>query len=93
MIARHAAVAALAGQAGNRARAGVLRSLPSGWRNVPSAPQRISYAAGGEEYAVAYRLPGSRARRAAEARRAADAARAGEAGLKPGLAPDAWPWR
>jgi biotin carboxyl carrier protein len=36
----------------------VLRSLPSGWRNVPSAPQRISYAAGGEEYAVAYRLAG-----------------------------------
>jgi propionyl-CoA carboxylase alpha chain len=39
----------------------VLRSLPSGWRNVPSAPQRISYAAGGEEYAVAYRLPGGTA--------------------------------
>jgi biotin carboxyl carrier protein len=37
----------------------VLRSLPSGWRNVPSAPHRVSYAAGGEEYAVSYRLHGA----------------------------------
>jgi propionyl-CoA carboxylase alpha chain len=54
---RHAAAAALAGQAAHRAAARVLRSLPSGWRNVPSAPQRVSYAAGDEEYAVSYRLP------------------------------------
>jgi propionyl-CoA carboxylase alpha chain len=56
---RHAAAAALAGQAAHRAAARVLRSLPSGWRNVPSAPQRVSYAAGDEEYAVSYRLPGA----------------------------------
>jgi propionyl-CoA carboxylase alpha chain len=56
---RHAAVAALAGQAAHRAAARVLRSLPSGWRNVPSAPQRASYAAGEQEYAVSYRLPGA----------------------------------
>ena len=55
---RHAAAAALAGQAAHRAAARVLRSLPSGWRNVPSAPQRVSYAAGDEEYAVSYRLRG-----------------------------------
>ena len=36
----------------------MLRSLPSGWRNVPSAPQRVSYAAGDEPYAVSYRLHG-----------------------------------
>jgi propionyl-CoA carboxylase alpha chain len=53
---RHAAAAALAGQAANRARAQVLASLPSGWRNVPSGPQQVSYAADGEMYAVAYRV-------------------------------------
>jgi acetyl/propionyl-CoA carboxylase alpha subunit len=56
---RHAAAAALAGQAAHRAAARVLRSLPSGWRNVPSAPQRVSYAAGDQEYAVSYRLHGA----------------------------------
>ena len=56
--ARHAAAAALAGQAAHRAAAPVLRSLPSGWRNVPSAPQRVRYTAGDEEYAVSYRLRG-----------------------------------
>ena len=55
---RHAAAAALAGQAAHRAAARVLRSLPSGWRNVPSAPQRVSYSAGDEPYAVSYRLRG-----------------------------------
>jgi acetyl/propionyl-CoA carboxylase alpha subunit len=55
---RHAAAAALAGQAAHRAAARVLRSLPSGWRNVPSAPQRVSYSAGDESYAVSYRLRG-----------------------------------
>ncbi len=53
---RHAAAAALAGQAANRARAEVLASLPSGWRNVPSGPQQVSYEADGEKYAVAYRV-------------------------------------
>jgi propionyl-CoA carboxylase alpha chain len=55
---RHAAAAALARQAAHRAAARVLRSLPSGWRNVPSAPQRVSYVADEEEYAVSYRLHG-----------------------------------
>ena len=41
--ARHALVAALARQAVNRAGAPVLGTLPSGWRNVFSVPQRVSY--------------------------------------------------
>ena len=52
----HALVAALTRQAANRAGAPVLGTLPSGWRNVYSAPQRVSYTAGGREYAVAYRV-------------------------------------
>ena len=59
VTARHAAAAALARQEANRAAAPVLASLPSGWRNVPSAPQRIGYAARGKDYAVSYRLPGT----------------------------------
>jgi acyl-CoA carboxylase subunit alpha len=59
---RHALVAALARQAVNRSAAPVLGSLPSGWRNVFSAPQRISYTAAGqqadEQYDVAYRILG-----------------------------------
>ncbi len=54
--AMHALVAALTRQAANRAGAPVLGTLPSGWRNVRSAPQRVSYTAGGREYAVAYRV-------------------------------------
>jgi acetyl/propionyl-CoA carboxylase alpha subunit len=77
VTARHAAAAALAAQAGHRAAAPVLASLPSGWRNVPSAPQRISYTAGGDEYAVAYRLPA----------RAAAAAASGDAAAGPGARP------
>jgi acetyl/propionyl-CoA carboxylase alpha subunit len=56
--ARHALVAALARQAVNRAQAPVLGTLPSGWRNVFSAPQRVSYTAGGQQYDVAYRVLG-----------------------------------
>jgi propionyl-CoA carboxylase alpha chain len=56
----HALVAALARQAANRAEAPVLGSLPSGWRNVQSAPQRVSYTAAGRQYDVAYRLTGGR---------------------------------
>jgi len=56
--ALHALVAALARQAVNRAGAPVLAGLPSGWRNVWSAPQRVTYTAAGEAYAVAYRLAG-----------------------------------
>jgi propionyl-CoA carboxylase alpha chain len=54
----HALAAALARQAGHRAQAPVLGSLPSGWRNVFSAPQRVTYTAHGEQYAVAYRITG-----------------------------------
>ena len=56
--ARHALVAALARQVVNRAAAPVLGTLPSGWRNVVSAPQRVSYNAAGEQYDVAYRVLG-----------------------------------
>jgi propionyl-CoA carboxylase alpha chain len=56
--AKHALVAALARQMVNRAAAPVLTTLPSGWRNVVSAPQRVSYTAAGEQYHVAYRVLG-----------------------------------
>jgi propionyl-CoA carboxylase alpha chain len=55
---RHALAAALARQAVNRAEAPVLGSLPSGWRNVFSTPQRVSFTAAGEQYDVAYRVLG-----------------------------------
>jgi acetyl/propionyl-CoA carboxylase alpha subunit len=54
----HALVAALARQAVHRAQAPVLGTLPSGWRNVLSAPQRVGYTVAGREYAVAYRVTG-----------------------------------
>jgi propionyl-CoA carboxylase alpha chain len=57
--ATHALAAALARQARHRAEAPVLRTVPSGWRNVFSAPQRVTYTAAGEPYAVAYRITGS----------------------------------
>jgi acetyl/propionyl-CoA carboxylase alpha subunit len=57
--ATHALAAALARQARHRAEAPVLGTLPSGWRNVFSAPQRVTYTAAGEPYAVAYRITGS----------------------------------
>jgi propionyl-CoA carboxylase alpha chain len=57
--ARHALVAALARQAVNRAGAPVLGTLPSGWRNVFSAPQRVTYRAGAVDlFAVGYRVLG-----------------------------------
>ncbi len=56
--AAHALAAALARQARHRAEAPVLGTLPSGWRNVFSAPQRVTYTAAGESYAVAYRVAG-----------------------------------
>ena len=55
---RHALAAALARQVVNRAQAPVLGTLPSGWRNVFSTPQRVSYTAAGEQYDVAYRVLG-----------------------------------
>ncbi|MBY6350383.1 acetyl/propionyl/methylcrotonyl-CoA carboxylase subunit alpha [Rhodococcoides corynebacterioides] len=54
-----ALAAALAEAAGRRAAAPVGRSLPSGWRNLPSVPQRAVYTVGaaeGEELVVEYRL-------------------------------------
>ena len=56
--AAHALAAALARQARHRAAAPVLGTMPSGWRNVFSAPQRVTYTAAGESYAVAYRVRG-----------------------------------
>ncbi|RAY11171.1 acetyl/propionyl-CoA carboxylase subunit alpha [Actinomadura craniellae] len=51
-----ALAAALAAAADARDRAPALGGLPSGWRNVTSAPQRRSYAAPDGEIEVAYRL-------------------------------------
>jgi biotin carboxyl carrier protein len=56
----HALAAALARQARHRAGAPVLGTLPSGWRNVSSAPQRVTFAAAGEPYEVTYRIRGER---------------------------------
>jgi len=62
VTATHALVAALAAQAEHRAQALVLGTLPSGWRNVVSAPQRVTFTAAGQEYAVAYRITGATVR-------------------------------
>nr|BFE81043.1 hypothetical protein GCM10020093_036440 [Planobispora longispora] len=55
-----ALAAALAEAAANRAAATVQAGLPSGWRNVPSQPQRVSFqvdgGTGADVCAVAYRL-------------------------------------
>ena len=48
--------AALAGAAGRRREAGVLRSLPSGWRNVPTGPQSTVYDGPTGPVEVAYQL-------------------------------------
>jgi acetyl/propionyl-CoA carboxylase alpha subunit len=50
----HAAAAALALQAGRRAMATTWRAAPSGWRNMPSQPQRCTLAIDGHELAVSY---------------------------------------
>jgi acyl-CoA carboxylase subunit alpha len=55
----HALAAALARQARHRAEAPVLGTLPSGWRNVFSAPQRVTYTAAGRPREVAYRIRGA----------------------------------
>ena len=51
-----ALAAALAEAAGNRAGATALVRVPSGWRNVPSFPQRKTYDGVGGEQDLAYRL-------------------------------------
>ena len=50
----HVLAVALAEQARRRRDAPVLATLPSGWRNNPSAPQRVSYTAGGQAIEVSY---------------------------------------
>jgi propionyl-CoA carboxylase alpha chain len=55
---RHTLVAALARQARYRAEAPVLRTVPSGWRNVFSGPQRVSYTTAGQPSEVTYRIRG-----------------------------------
>ncbi|MEA5360717.1 biotin carboxylase N-terminal domain-containing protein [Amycolatopsis sp., V23-08] len=54
--ARQAAAAALAAQARNRLAARVVPEMPSGWRNVGGALQRVAYTAGSETLEVAYSL-------------------------------------
>ncbi|MEU8638957.1 biotin carboxylase N-terminal domain-containing protein [Amycolatopsis sp. NPDC048633] len=54
--ARQAAAAALAAQARNRRDARVVPEMPSGWRNVGGAPQRVVYSVGSETLEVAYSL-------------------------------------
>jgi acetyl/propionyl-CoA carboxylase alpha subunit len=56
VVALHAAAAAVTAQAANRARATVLRTVPSGWRNGISPPQRIGYTCGERTIEVAYRF-------------------------------------
>ncbi|MEU9883969.1 biotin carboxylase N-terminal domain-containing protein [Sphaerisporangium sp. NPDC051011] len=51
-----ALAAALALAAGRRAAAPVLGGLPSGWRNVPSQPQRAAFEGPGGRVEIAYRL-------------------------------------
>jgi propionyl-CoA carboxylase alpha chain len=50
----HAAAAALAAQAANRASARVLGGLPSGWRNVGGMPQRVAFTVGEQSLEVDY---------------------------------------
>ena len=52
----HALAAALAVQARNRVMARVQAHLPSGWRNNPSEPQRITLRSDGAELAVTYAI-------------------------------------
>jgi biotin carboxyl carrier protein len=56
----HAAAAALAAQAENRASARVLGGFPSGWRNVGGTAQRVGYAVGEQTFEITYvfRRPG-----------------------------------
>jgi propionyl-CoA carboxylase alpha chain len=56
VVALHAAAAALAGQASRRAGAAVQRTVPSGWRNVPSADQVTVFGSGDGQLDVRYRL-------------------------------------
>ncbi len=55
-VRQAALAAALAGAAERRAGARALRGLPSGWRNNPSQPQRVTYHVAGERLDVEYTL-------------------------------------
>ena len=55
-LAVHALAAALADQAARRGQAPVLASLPSGFRNNPSAPQTAAYEQNGPPVEVTYRF-------------------------------------
>ncbi|GAA4535934.1 biotin carboxylase N-terminal domain-containing protein [Pseudonocardia xishanensis] len=55
-LAVHALAAALAEQSGRRSDAGVQRPVPTGWRNVRSAPQHAEYRLGDTEIDVTYGL-------------------------------------
>jgi propionyl-CoA carboxylase alpha chain len=52
----HLLAVALAGQARRREEAPVLATLPSGWRNNPSAPQRMTYELDGQPAEVSYQF-------------------------------------
>src|SRR4030088_3272583 len=52
----HAVAAALATQAGRRQSAGVQVALPSGWRNMPTALQRMSCSSGERRIDIGYRF-------------------------------------
>jgi len=52
----HAATAAIAAQAGNRASARVLGTVPSGWRNGARTSQHVAYNDGERTVDVAYRF-------------------------------------
>ncbi|MFJ8816599.1 ATP-binding protein [Amycolatopsis thermoflava] len=54
----HALAAALAGQSERRATARVLRTLPSGWRNVPNESQFAVFSVDDQEIVVRYRVLG-----------------------------------
>jgi acetyl/propionyl-CoA carboxylase alpha subunit len=57
--ARHALAAALAAQAARRGTALVQATVPSGWRNVFSAPQQVRFRDAGGEVEVRYRIGGA----------------------------------
>jgi biotin carboxyl carrier protein len=52
----HAIAVALADQALRRQEAPVLAAVPSGWRNVPNAPQRVEYASPEGAFEVSYQV-------------------------------------
>jgi acetyl/propionyl-CoA carboxylase alpha subunit len=53
---RHAVAAALAGSAGRRVSAPVQSTVPSGWRNVPTALQSVAFEVDDARFEVGYRF-------------------------------------